>query len=122
LRNTVVLSAACIVLSIPLFGWKCGLAVAAGSVLAYINFRWLHHASALMVERMISTGRYSKFPLVLAFLGRCALLIAVAYVIFESSSTAFYGFLVALLLPIAGAIGEAVYEAMQSKNTGEVPN
>ena len=38
LRNTAVLSAACIMLAIPLFGWKCGLAVAAGSVLAYINF------------------------------------------------------------------------------------
>lgn len=116
-RSTAILGVVAILVAGSLFGWRCAVGVVAGTVTAYLNMQWLHRGTQLMVDRMLATGKASKAALMLAFIGRLGFVLAVAYVIFISSQSAFYGFLAALFLPIAGAICEAVYEALPRKNT-----
>lgn len=115
-RSALFLSVAGTILATLFFGWRCGIGVAIGSAVAYINMRWLHRGTRMMVDRMLSAGNASKGALVLAFIGRLGFVMAMAYVIFVSSRPAFYGFLAALFSPIGGAICEAVYEALPHKN------
>ena len=115
-RNTLVIDVLA-VLAGTFWGWRYALGVMIGAIAAYLNMRWLLYGTQLMVGRMLETGKSSKAALLLAFLGRLGAMLAVAYVIFVSSRPAFYGFLVALFLPIAGAVCEAVYEALPLKST-----
>jgi hypothetical protein len=101
------------------FTWQSGLGLAIGSLLAYVNFVWLHHGTERLVERIIASNRATAvgktkprkrfaFPFPL----RYALLIAVAYVILKSYPRLLIGFIVGLILPILAAMGEGIYEAV----------
>lgn len=112
LRATVVLGLIGTAAATGFVGWRAGAGVALGSLAGYINFRWLHRGSELMVERMLKqSSRGSGLKLWLAFVVRYALVIACIYAIFRGSTLLFYGFLVALGFPIVAAIGEGIYEA-----------
>jgi hypothetical protein len=115
-RATVLLGAIVIVTAGAVFGWQAALGAALGAITAYINMRWLQRGAHLLVDRMLATGGPAKGALMLAFIGRSGFVLAVAYVIFVSSQPAFYGFVAALFSPTAGAVCEAVYEALPRKD------
>jgi hypothetical protein len=120
LRVAIVLSVAGTLAAALLFTWQSGLGLAIGSLLAYINFVWLHRGTERLVERIIASNRATavgetkprKVRFAFPFPLRYALLIAVAYVILKSYPRLLIGFIVGLILPILAAMGEGIYEAL----------
>lgn len=112
-RTTILLGTAAAAAAALRFGWRLGLGAAIGAVVAYVNFAWLHHSSAMVVERMAAQAAdaASKLKIILAFGGRYIFVIAMAYVIFKSRRGMLVGFAAALFLPILAAMVEGVYEA-----------
>jgi hypothetical protein len=119
LRVAIAMSVAGTLVAALVFTWQSGLGLAIGSLLAYVNFVWLHHGTERLVERIIASNRATAvgktkprkrfaFPFPL----RYALLIAVAYVILKSYPRLLIGFIVGLILPILAAMGEGIYEAV----------
>ena len=106
--------------AILLFSWQSGLGLAVGSLLAYINFVWLHHSTERLVERIVVSNKTPsaaktkprKVRFAFPFPLRYALLIAVAYVILKSYPRLLIGFIVGLILPVLAAMGEGIYEAI----------
>jgi len=126
LRVATVLSVAATAIAARFFGRQAGLGLAVGSLLALLNFVWLHHGSELMIWRMMSPSlggrRPSKLRLLFAFSVRYALVLGVAYVILKSYPRMLVGFLVGLALPILAAMAEGVYEAVAGDNSDQIPN
>jgi hypothetical protein len=120
LRVAIVLSVAGTVATALLFSWQSGLGLAIGSLLAYINFVWLHHGTERLVERMVASNKTTvadkskprKVRFAFPFPLRYALLFGVAYVILKSYPRLLIGFIVGLILPILAAMGEGIYEAL----------
>jgi len=120
LRVAIALSVAGTLVAALLFTWQSGLGLAIGSLLAYINFVWLHRGTERFVERIIASNRTTavgetkprKVRFAFPFPLRYALLIAVAYVILKSYPRLLIGFIVGLILPILAAMGEGIYEAL----------
>jgi ATP synthase I subunit len=121
LRVAIALSIAGTLVAALLFTWQSGLGLAIGSLLAYVNFVWLHHGTERLVERIIASNRATAAPtestsrkvrFAFPFPLRYALLIAVAYVILKSYPRLLIGFIVGLILPILAAMGEGIYEAL----------
>jgi len=120
LRVALVLSVAGTLAAALLFTWQSGLGLAIGSLLAYINFVWLHQGTERLVERIIASNQTTasrkskprKVRFVFPFPLRYGLLIAVAYVILKSYPRLLIGFIVGLILPILAAMGEGIYEAV----------
>jgi hypothetical protein len=120
LRVAIVLSVAGTVAAALLFSWQSGLGLAIGSLLAYINFVWLHHGTERLVERMVASknttvadkSKPRKVRFAFPFPLRYALLFGVAYVILKSYPRLLIGFIVGLILPILAAMGEGIYEAL----------
>jgi hypothetical protein len=120
LRVAIALSVAGTVVAALMFTWQSGLGLAIGSLLAYINFVWLHRGTERLVERIIvsnkataaGTSKPRKVRFRFPFPLRYALLIAVAYVILKSYPRLLIGFIVGLILPILAAMGEGIYEAV----------
>jgi hypothetical protein len=121
LRIAVALSVAGTLAAALLFTWQSGLGLAIGSLLAYINFVWLHRGTERLVERIIASNQTTaatgeskprKVRFAFPFPLRYALLIAVAYVILKSYPRLLIGFIVGLILPILAAMGEGIYEAL----------
>jgi ATP synthase I chain len=120
LQVAIALSVVGTVAAALLFNWRSGLGLAIGSLLAYINFVWLHHGTERLVERIIASNQTTSvgkskprkvrfgFPFPL----RYGLLIGVAYVILKSYPRLLIGFIVGLILPILAAMGEGIYEAL----------
>src|SRR4051794_28488356 len=120
LRLAITLSVAGTPVAALLFSWRSGLGLAIGSLLAYINFVWLHRGTERIVERILasnqtivsSESKPRKVRFAFPFPLRYALLIAVAYVILKSYPRLLIGFIVGLILPILAAMGEGIYEAV----------
>jgi hypothetical protein len=120
LRFAIGLSVAGTLTAILLFSWQSGLGLAIGSLLAFINFVWLHHGTERLVERIVVSNKTPsaaktkprKVRFAFPFPLRYALLIAVAYVILKSYPGLLIGFIVGLILPILAAMGEGIYEAI----------
>jgi hypothetical protein len=120
LRVAIALSVAGTVVAALMFTWQSGLGLAIGSLLAYINFVWLHRGTERLVERILASNKTStadiskarKVRFAFPFPLRYALLIAVAYVILKSYPRLLIGFIVGLILPILAAMGEGIYEAV----------
>jgi ATP synthase I subunit len=120
LRVALALSISGTLVAALMFTWQSGLGLAIGSLLADINFVWLHRGTERFIERIIASQKTTtdgeskprkvrfKFPFPL----RYALLIAVAYVILKSYPRLLIGFIVGLILPILAAMGEGIYEAV----------
>jgi hypothetical protein len=120
LRVAIALSVSGTLAAALLFTWQSGLGLAIGSLLAYINFVWLHRGTERLVERIIASNRTTaageskprKVRFAFPFPLRYALLIAVAYVILKSYPRLLIGFIVGLILPILAAMAEGIYEAL----------
>jgi hypothetical protein len=120
LRVAVALSVTGTLVATLLFSWQSGLGMAIGSLLAYINFVWLHHGTERLVEKMIEADKAStadkpkprRFRFAFPFPLRYALLFGVAYVILKSYPRLLIGFIVGLILPILASMGEGLYEAL----------
>jgi hypothetical protein len=120
LRVAIVLSVAGTLAAALFFTWQSGLGLAIGSLLAYINFVWLHRGTERIVERILAsnklaaadTSKVRKVRFAFPFPLRYALLIGVAYVILKSYPRLLIGFIVGLILPILAAMGEGIYEAV----------
>jgi len=124
LRVAIALSVAGTLAAALIFNWQSGLGLAIGSLLAYVNFVWLHHGTERLVERIIAANTNTaegkskprKVRFAFPFPLRYGLLIAVAYVILKSYPRLLIGFIVGLILPIMAAMGEGVYEAVVISN------
>ncbi|MGZ4845595.1 MAG: ATP synthase subunit I, partial [Candidatus Angelobacter sp.] len=57
LRVAIALSVFGTLAATLLVNWQSGLGLAIGSLLAYINFVWLHHGTERLVQRMISSDQ-----------------------------------------------------------------
>jgi hypothetical protein len=120
LRVAIALSVAGTLAAALFFTWQSGLGLAIGSLLAYINFVWLHRGTERLVERILAsnktttndTSKPRKVRFAFPFPLRYALLIGVAYVILKSYPRLLIGFIVGLILPILAAMGEGIYEAV----------
>jgi hypothetical protein len=120
LQVAIALSVVGTLIAALLFSWQSGLGLAIGSLLAYINFVWLHHGTERLVERIIASNQTTtadnskprKVRFAFPFPLRYALLIAVTYVILKSYPRLLIGFIVGLILPILAAMGEGIYEAV----------
>ena len=129
LRVAIALSIAGTLVAALLFTWQSGLGLAIGSLLAYINFVWLHRGTERIVERILasnqtivsSESKPRKVRFAFPFSLRYALLIAVAYVILKSYPRLLIGFIVGLILPILAAMGEGIYEAVVVSKIDQVP-
>ena len=113
------LSVAGTVAAIAIAGWRSGLGLAIGALVACLNFVWLHHGAELMIQRMVEPTRVSpsKLPLLLAFTGRYAFVLVAAYVILKSYPQVRVAFIVGLACPVIAAMGEGLYEAARSHPT-----
>lgn len=120
LRVAVALSVAGTLIAALLFSWQSGVGLAIGSLLAYVNFVWLHHGTERLVEKMIEADKTSasdkpkprRLRFAFPFPLRYALLFGVAYVILKSYPRLLIGFIVGLILPILASMGEGIYEAL----------
>jgi len=120
LRLAIALSLAGTLTAALIFSWQSGLGLAIGSLLAYINFVWLHRGTERLVERIVTSNQATaadklkarKVRFAFPFPLRYGLLIAVTYVILKSYPRLLMGFIVGLILPILAAMGEGIYEAV----------
>jgi hypothetical protein len=101
------------------FGWKIGIGLAIGCVIAWVNFYWLKQAVNALADRVTSTGRkQSGSGVVARFLLRYALIALAGYAIFTVSRDSLYGLLGGLFLTVAAILCEAVYEVTVSLRRG----
>jgi hypothetical protein len=103
-----------VLLVVPAF-WKYKAAgaagFAAGAAVSCINFRTLQRSVEALADRIVNRRSSEKGgSIVFRFLVRYALVGAVAYAIFNSSASAFRGFLWGLCLPVAAMMIEAGVE------------
>ena len=120
LRLAIALSVVGTLSAALFFSWQSGLGLAIGSLLAYINFVWLHRGTESLVERIVASNQTAvagkskrrKISFAFPFPLRYGLLIAVTYVILKSYPRLLIGFIVGLILPILAAMGEGIYEAV----------
>lgn len=104
--------AACVVW--PL-GWPLAVGVVAGTVLAWINFRWLASSVNAIGERIVNVKSTERGAAVVARgVGRIFLIALVAYGIFTCSVRGLVGFLAGLAMPVIALMCEAVYEFVAS--------
>lgn len=112
-RLTLMLGAAGAAYAGWRWGWKYAAGVAAGSVLMWLNFRWLDQGvGALLQAAAQSEGqpvRNSRW-IYARFVGRMALLIGALYVIFKGAWLPGRAILAGLFTLIAGVVLELFYE------------
>jgi ATP synthase I chain len=112
------------VIATAIAGWPSGLGLATGAGVACLNFVWLYHGAAIVVQRMIDAQRIepakhapSKLPLLLGFTARYAFVLVAAYVILKSYPQVRVAFIVGLACPVIAAMGEGFYEAARPHPT-----
>lgn len=107
----LILGAAGILLGLIFFRWPTTAGFVVGSVISYFNQRWLEQAIAALAERITTQDSRERGGLIVfrAML-RYALIAAGAYVIFNVSLAALYGFLAGVCLPIAAVACEVAAE------------
>ena len=109
-----VLGIAAVVTSWAIWGWRTGLGVLLGVVIAYVNFYWLEKVVEGIVTLTIQRGvPASSRRIVQRFLLRYFLMALVAFVILTVSRESLYGLFAGLLLPVAAILCEAAYQAYQ---------
>jgi hypothetical protein len=110
-RFMLALAAAGIVVCVVFFRWPATAGFVVGAVISYVNQHWLQQAIEALGERITTQDSNERGGLIVfrAML-RYALIAAVAYVIFNVSLAALYGFLAGVCLPIAAVACEVVVE------------
>ena len=93
------------------FGPRLAIGLAAGCIIAYINFYWLKRVISGFVDRAAgATNSRSRDGIVFRFLLRYVLMAVGAYVILTVSPASLNGLLAGLFLPVAAIACEAAYE------------
>ncbi len=96
-------------------GWMLAAGVLLGTVLGWVNFRWLAATVNAISERIVEGKSRERGAAVMARgVGRLCLMAAVAYVIFTCSLRGLVGFLAGLTMPVVAVMCEAVYEFVAS--------
>ena len=112
LRTMLIVSALLLAPVFWFYGWAGVIGVAAGSAVAYVNFRALARGVEGLADRIVNQQSKERGRvIVFRFLVRYGLVAIVAYAIFKSSALAFRGFLWGLCLPVAAMMVEAGVEA-----------
>jgi hypothetical protein len=117
LSRWLVALAALVFVAVAFRSLRASAGFAAGAILSYVNFHWLHRstrrATEAMAENAISPGRASVAGAGMGFAAvlRLALVMSAGYVIFKSSVKSFYGYLGGLSISILAIFAEALYEA-----------
>ena len=110
-RIILVLGAAGWVTATIFFGWRTGVGLALGGVIAYLNFHWLKKVVAGLADLTVQSGTpASNRGVVHRFLLRYFLMAIVAFVILTVSRESMYGLFAGLFLPVAAMLCEAAYE------------
>lgn len=117
-RNMLVIALVSVLAGVALFGWKTGLGVLAGAVVASLNFYWLGRLVNSLADHATSPDRTETSSSGSKFLLRYALIAAIVYVIFKSSIVSLQGFLVGILLPVPAILFEAMYETYAALRRG----
>jgi hypothetical protein len=121
LRTSIVLSVAASIAA-TVMNRQAGIGVAVGSLIACLNFVWLHQGAELLVRRMLpGSGNPSRFWIIQSFPVRYFVVLAAAYVILKSYQGMRVGFIVGLVLPILAMMCEAVYEALFGTRKSQSP-
>jgi ATP synthase I chain len=111
-RTMLVVSALLLGPAFWRYGWPGATGFAAGAAVSCINFRALQRSVEALAERIVNRqSREKGGRIVFRFLVRYGLVAAAAYAIFNSSASAFRGFLWGLCLPVAAMMIEAAFEA-----------
>ncbi len=101
------------------WGWKVGVGLTLGCVIAWVNFYWLKQAVSALADRVTVTGRrQSAGGVVARFLLRYALIALGAYGIFTISRDSLYGLLGGLFLTVAAILCEAIFEVVVALRRG----
>jgi hypothetical protein len=96
-------------------GWALAAGVLLGTVLGWINFRWLAASVNAIGERIVKVKSPERGAAVVARgVGRIFLIALFAYVIFTYSVRGLLGFLTGLAMPVVAMMCEAVYEFVAS--------
>jgi predicted outer membrane lipoprotein len=100
------------------WGWRGALGVAMGTLISWVNFRWLKggvHAFGKTATEQTrpEAARVPKGALV-KFIGRFALLLAAVYVILTRSWVPPVAFFAGLFASAAGVVTALVYELLSS--------
>jgi small-conductance mechanosensitive channel len=116
LRLTPALGALAGVTVAVLYGWRWGLGLFVGAILAWLNFRWLQ--DALDGLQLLSTAQEDapqpRVPLGtwIRFAGRYVLIAIAIYVIFKIFKVPILSMLVGLCALGAAALAASVYEIL----------
>jgi hypothetical protein len=118
-RFMLALAALGTALCLILFRWPVTAGFVAGAVISYLNHRWLEQAIEALGER-ITSGQSTERGGVIVFraLLRYVLIAGGAYVIFNVSLAALYGFLAGVCLPIAAIACEVAVELVTALRRG----
>jgi hypothetical protein len=100
------------------WGWRGALGVALGTVLSWINFRWLkggvHAFGKAATEQAGSEAARVPKRAFVQFIGRFALLLVAVYVILTRSWVPPVAFFAGLFASAAGVVVALVYELLTS--------
>ncbi len=101
------------------FRWPVIVGFLAGAIISYVNHLWLERAIEALGERITSQqSRERGGIIVLRALLRYVLIAGGAYVIFNVSLAALYGFLGGVCLPIAAVACEVAVEIFVTLRRG----
>jgi hypothetical protein len=96
-------------------GWMLAVGVVFGTLLGWINFRWLAASVNAIGERIVKVKSQERGAVVVVRgVGRIFLIAISAYVIFTWSVRGLVGFLAGLATPVIALMCEAVYEFIAS--------
>jgi ATP synthase I chain len=110
-RMIVAVGIVCAVAAAGPLGWALTGGMLLGTLLAWINFRWLASSVNAIGERIVKIkSRERGAAIVGRGVGRIFLIAVFAYVIFTCSVRGLVGFLAGLAIPVLAMMCEAVYE------------
>ena len=118
-KYLVAASGAGLVVCLVFFRWPVAVGFLTGAIISYVNHRWLERAVNALGER-ITTGESKERGggIVLRAALRYAFIAMGAYVIFNLSRAALYGFLGGVCLPIVAVACEVAVEVFVTLRRG----
>ncbi|MGB9403664.1 MAG: hypothetical protein WCA98_08990 [Candidatus Acidiferrales bacterium] len=119
-RLTLALGFAAALAAGMLIGLRAGAGVAVGTLLAWLNFRWLDQATGMLVrvasEAPETVEKHVPFLVGLKLIGRYGLIAVVAYVMVVAFGLPISSILGGLLALGAAAMGASLYTVIFENN------